>query len=715
MLNTQKLHNRLSLYMFFIMVIPVFLIATYSIVFIYGSGKSARQDYLSTILIKIEDEVRTSKDKMSFALDEVSKDEILNIKLHVYNSYWNMVNENTLKADVILLSAEMKKYSSLFNSGVFSVYRRDYDTLKRIVTLGNSSYSPDSIHIETISKYDNDFYYTVNSYGLSFFISKTIYDGDEISGIILLEKKIDSDFFKSEALKYNVEIAVFLDGLQLSSTFPFKIPEEVLQKSENKLIQYYRINYNRLKYDLCYKKYNLGNSITGTMFLGIESSRLFKINNKPILSFLFFIAVSFIVPTLAFSLWSNKMIKSIELLVLATTEIGKGNFNYEITVNRDDEIGLLSDEFNRMTRVLKEKNESIENSNKELSLLNHYSDAVFQSLNINTIVINKDFKVILANKSAASELKIPLNETGFYLSTIPFFKTKETDIFPSIRKVFNDGIAVRISKLNNSGKVYSIDIFSIRNSTSSIDGAVLVIVDITDQTEMENELIQAGKLAAVGQFSSGIAHEIGNPLSVILNHVQLLRTGFLDLNEQSEYLERMESEVKRIDKLISGMLNYARKENFELVSLDLSLLVKDVLLLFSPKLKINKVIAVLSEDNKDAIIQGNRDALKQVIYNILNNAVEAIDHDDGIIKIKLDTDMKYANVHISDNGVGMEKELLGKVFDPFFSNKTGSNTGLGLGLTKKIILQHKGLIFIDSIKGQGTTIKVSIPLKVINE
>ncbi|MDA3811653.1 MAG: HAMP domain-containing sensor histidine kinase [Spirochaetaceae bacterium] len=229
--------------------------------------------------------------------------------------------------------------------------------------------------------------------------------------------------------------------------------------------------------------------------------------------------------------------------------------------------------------------------------------------------------------------------------------------------------------------------------------------------ETNDSLIRSGKLAAVGQFSAGIAHEIGNPMSVILNHVQLMQSGYLTDKERTEYLDRIEDEVRRVNTMILKLLNFSKDENRKMLSLDVKLLIEDVIALFMPKFKRKNVLALFSNKTQSAIISGNRDSLKQVLYNLLNNAVEAIKKGNGHIDIVLFKQSHHVCIEISDDGIGMDNQMIEKIFDPFFSNKGGNNTGLGLGLSEKIIKQHNGTIEIKSEPGKGSRFTLCFPIK----
>jgi len=227
--------------------------------------------------------------------------------------------------------------------------------------------------------------------------------------------------------------------------------------------------------------------------------------------------------------------------------------------------------------------------------------------------------------------------------------------------------------------------------------------------ENKRRLVTSEKLAAIGQFSAGVAHEINNPLGVILNHVQLLRSGRLSASEESIFLERMESEIKRVGRLLQGLLHHAADDEPSFRDFDLKSVVTEVVQLFAPKLKIKGVTVVTEPFPANLTIEGDPDAIRQVFFNLLYNALQAIHHDEGSIRIWSEVNGNGFQVKVSDNGEGMDEATKQRIFQPFFTRKRGYGTGLGLALSQKIMKQHGGTIDTESRVNVGTTVSLWFP------
>jgi two-component system, sporulation sensor kinase D len=244
--------------------------------------------------------------------------------------------------------------------------------------------------------------------------------------------------------------------------------------------------------------------------------------------------------------------------------------------------------------------------------------------------------------------------------------------------------------------------------------------------EMERALVQSDRLASVGQLAAGLAHEINNPMSIILNHLQLLESENLTKDERQRFMTRMESEIKRVSRLVKNLLKFSRDDSSVSERLDPVSVISEVLYLIDPKLKAGKngenidryklrydsrSIEVLLHKVREKIhLDCNRDGLKQVILNVLKNSFQSFDDSGGVVEIHLNPRESGDEIVISDNGPGIPKQELSKIFDPFYSlRKTG--TGLGLSLCKTMMHRVGGTIDIKSRDGNGTTVILKYPMK----
>ena len=227
--------------------------------------------------------------------------------------------------------------------------------------------------------------------------------------------------------------------------------------------------------------------------------------------------------------------------------------------------------------------------------------------------------------------------------------------------------------------------------------------------ENKRQLVYTEKMAALGQFSAGVAHEINNPLGIVLNHVQLLRSGRLSESEGTDFLGRIEVEIKRVSKLLRNFLHHAADDNLTFQDFALSPVVEEVTQLFAPKLRLKGACVDSGRFPPGLTIEGDPDAVKQVLFNLFYNALQAIHHEGGRIEVSATRMADGCVVQVRDNGEGMDGATKARIFEPYFTRKQGYGTGLGLVLSQRIMRQHGGHIEVESEVNVGTTVSLWFP------
>ena len=227
------------------------------------------------------------------------------------------------------------------------------------------------------------------------------------------------------------------------------------------------------------------------------------------------------------------------------------------------------------------------------------------------------------------------------------------------------------------------------------------------------QLVQSGKMAAVGQLAAGVAHEVNNPLQIILSRVQLLVLRHQAQDGLVKDLHLIESNVKRISRIIRSLLDFARHNSGEEEhkEIDLVYLVNQTLNLMHHLLEKSRIDAQIHVDaDERSRIAGNTGEMEQVFLNLIINALQAMPDDGGELDIAIDRTEEQVIVRVQDTGEGIPEENLPRIFDPFFATReeTGG-TGLGLSIIFGIVEKHNGRIEVDSDLGQGTTFTLTFP------
>ena len=227
---------------------------------------------------------------------------------------------------------------------------------------------------------------------------------------------------------------------------------------------------------------------------------------------------------------------------------------------------------------------------------------------------------------------------------------------------------------------------------------------------LESQLIQSEKMAAIGQLAAGIAHEIRNPLGIIMNAVyDLGEIANTDNPEIYEDLQIAKEEIDRAQEIITNLLEFSRDTGTEMEAVSLNDLLRKTLQLMHKFLQTHNV-KVRTTWGRVGTCSANQNALRQVFLNLITNAVQAMPHG-GELRVRTQRHNKTeVRIEVGDTGVGIEKEHLNDIFNPFFTTKDpGQGTGLGLSVVHSVIKRYQGNISVDSEPDKGTTFLIDLP------
>jgi hypothetical protein len=331
-------------------------------------------------------------------------------------------------------------------------------------------------------------------------------------------------------------------------------------------------------------------------------------------------------------------------------------------------------------------------------------------------------------------------------------KISEGDFSQRIEETSRNEIGQLIGSFNRMVQKLGENQESLENYLESLESANQQL------KEAQEELIRTEKLASVGRFAAGVAHEVGSPLGAILGYTGILKKEGMDHKESKDYLKRIEKEIERINKIVRELLDFARPSKLEIRDVEINKIIDSTLSLLSYQKNFKDVRTKLDLQSDLPRIKGDESQLSQVFINIILNAIDAMPNG-GHLQIKtegyvvrhlyadrlhriypprrrsdpLESDYsrmrkadplstsstkfskgeRLVKVQISDTGSGIKKEDLENIFDPFFTTKApDKGTGLGLSISLKIVESLGGEIRVESEVGKGTSFEVYFPVAV---
>ncbi len=262
------------------------------------------------------------------------------------------------------------------------------------------------------------------------------------------------------------------------------------------------------------------------------------------------------------------------------------------------------------------------------------------------------------------------------------------------------------------------EVFLLLSATSRRDASGKVISyegiakDVTARLHMERQLQQAEKLASLGQISTGIAHEINNPLGVMLGYTQLLLRDHQAGSQIHDDLKTIEKHARNCKTVVEDLLKFARSTQTTKTSIDINQCLSEVVSLLAHQLELDKISVETRFSPDLPRVTADSEKLQQVFMNLLMNARQAISGKGNIsVGTERDPSENVIRVFVADDGCGIDPEHLNRIFDPFFSTKpVGEGTGLGLSVSYGIVQDHNGRIEVESRPGKGSKFTVELPV-----
>jgi len=370
--------------------------------------------------------------------------------------------------------------------------------------------------------------------------------------------------------------------------------------------------------------------------------------------------------------------------------------------NNQDTAALVSTKIERIGQRMR-------NVEEVFSALKENLDQILGNLQDGILLFTADGRAVLVSEAARRFLEIP-GESVLGLQAQDIFNSSTilglflSDAYQAGATLVNEEVRTE------SGRRIQASLEFIHDETTRQGlGALITLHDLETAEAIESELELSRRMAAIGRLTSGVGHEVKNPINAIVVHLELLKN---KLGEGSapaaRHLEVIESEIHRLDRVVQMLVDFSRPVELELREQDLRVIVGDVLALASAELPIRNVTLVTLMPQTPLIANVDADLLKQAVLNVIQNGAQAMP-EGGRLEVSLEEERKAAVLRIADEGVGIPDEIREKIFNLYFTTKT-EGSGIGLAMTYRILQLHHGSIDVQSRTGRGTEFRLRIPL-----
>lgn len=345
-------------------------------------------------------------------------------------------------------------------------------------------------------------------------------------------------------------------------------------------------------------------------------------------------------------------------------------------------------------------------------------DAALRAAANGIVIADRDGTILWVNPAFTALTGYPAAEALGHTPRILKSGKQDASFYEELWRTILAGQVWRGETINRrkDGSLYTEEqtITPILGEDGRVTRFVAVKQDVTERKQLQEELIQAEKLGALGELSAGIAHELNNPLAVMMGHAQLLRMGELDPKVASR-VERIVDAAQRATRIVKNFLTAARRHPPEKVAVSINQVITDTLELVAYQLRVGNIEAETSLSSEVPSIAGDPHQLRQMMLNLVNNATQAMVGARGRGRLRVRTDRsgdgRSIRILVADDGPGIAPEHQTRIFEPFFTTKPlGEGTGLGLAVVEAIVKDHGGSIGVESVPGEGATFIVDLPV-----
>jgi signal transduction histidine kinase len=402
----------------------------------------------------------------------------------------------------------------------------------------------------------------------------------------------------------------------------------------------------------------------------------------------------------------------------------------------EDEAALKQDVAARVSTKIEKIGQRMRNVEEVYSALRENLDQILGNLQDGILLFTEDKRAVLVSEAARRFLQMDRdNILGRHAREI---FDRSTVLGRALREVIEAGVNMVKAEIRTEGgrRIQASVDFIYDDETHRGLGALVTLHDLESAAEIESELELSRRMAAIGRLTSGVGHEVKNPINAIVVHLELLKAKLGESDGAAlKHLEVIDAEIRRLDRVVQTLVDFSRPVELQLREQDLRPIIGDVLALAADELTMRHVTLISRIPGEPLIANVDADLLKQAALNVIQNGAQAMP-EGGRLEVILEEDRNREETHpmlvrpnrmasdgavhpaqpsallrVADEGLGISEEIREKIFDLYFTTKIGGS-GIGLAMTYRILQLHHGSIEVQSRQGRGTEFQLRIPLAV---
>jgi signal transduction histidine kinase len=444
----------------------------------------------------------------------------------------------------------------------------------------------------------------------------------------------------------------------------------------------------------------------GSIRIGISTLLLREELNAGLRPALITAGIALGIAVLIAALLAQLFLRPIHVLRSGLTRLGQGEFGVTLDLPPGDEFGELGSFFNAVSQQLSE--DRSQQAGRETPL-----QAAVENLEDAVALVNPAGLLLFVNPAMQRETSA--RASGQPLADVlgadhPYRRLVEATL--ETRRSQGPEQTHVPASTGASGEDRLLITHAIAGADGGLVGVLLVARNLSSFARMQSTLAYSRKLVSLGRLTAGIAHEVKNPLNAMSIHLELLRTKIRAADPAQTaalaHVDVIEGEVRRLDEVVQGFLKFTRPDDLRLQPVRVGALMQEILPVVRPEAERRGVTIEVACADTTSAVNADESMLRQALLNLAINACQAMP-DGGTLRLACtDAPRGRVEIRVTDTGVGISQEHLGRIFDLYFTTKE-HGTGLGLSMVYRIVQMHDGEIDVESTPGRGTTFRVLLP------